>query len=104
MGRWTPPPWWLWMLVQVSAWFFGMVGVVWCTLMLISLYHDTRSWPPDDLLSRVVVAFGWCCLGIGVDGWIILRGTQTRWRGLVGYGVLLLANGALIYTFGRLFE
>ena len=104
MGRWTPPPWWLWMLVQVSAWFFGIVGVVWCTLMLIPLHHDTRSWPPDDLLSRVVVAFGWSCLSIGVSGWLILRGKQTGWRGLAGYGVLLLANGALIYAFGRLFE
>lgn len=104
MGRWTPPPWWLWMLVQVSAWFFGIVGVVWCTLMLIPFQADTVSWPPDDLLSRIVVTFGWSCLSIGIDGWLILRGTQTRWRGLVGYGVFLILNGALVYTAGRLFE
>lgn len=104
MKRWATPPWWLWMLVQVSAWFFGILGVIWCSLMLIPFHADTESWPPDDLMSRVVVAFGWSCLSIGVAGWLILRGTQTRWRGLAGYGVLLLANGALVYAFGRLFE
>ncbi|MBM7845722.1 hypothetical protein [Herpetosiphon giganteus] len=104
MERWATPPWWLWMLVQVSTWFFGILGVLWCIAMFTSMKLYALPWPPHSLIDRVVVAFGWSCLSIGVFGWLILRGTQTRWRELVVYGVLLLLNGALVATFGLLFE
>jgi len=76
-----------------GAWGWSLFGVVW-GLALIGMVQEMKTRSQARILSVVIYA---------VMGWVVVAATKPLLEQLATAGLVLLAGGRLLYTFGIIF-